>query len=296
MNSVKTLSIAIATAFAASSATAFEAKFDSSDVEYSYKNHNLNEKYYGDNVKDYSGSDHSLELGVKFVMDYNLFNDTTVNLSQTETTKKLKTAKDENVQDSHSNSISNEFGWKDSNLGKVSYTFGIGNNTFEGKTNNEHNHAIFGEAYFDLFTVGAEYTNGIDLTSKKDGLTKDESTENFALDVKVYPTDDIRVGYTRTWIDYAGNKATKDATNVVGVESWWLNGMLIAGADYTLQDESGKKEDVERSAHLGFRPLMLTDKVTFDLGYALSDSDEVYSFNVTLATYGVASSLKSDDR
>ncbi len=297
MNSVKTLSFAIATAFAATSASAFEVKFDSADVSFGYEKTDANEKYDNRNeygVKKDATDAQDIELGVKFTMDYNLFNKVEVGIDQSKRTVSFKNGKETASKNSHGNTISNEFGWKDSNVGKVSYKYGISNttddySTTEDKNNSEayNKHDIVAEAYFDMFTVGTSYNNEIGVTGKNN------SVETADISFKAYPTDDIRVGYTRGMEDFAG---AKNAQNKFEVESWWLNGMLIAGADYQINDAEDRGQDTSRGIHFGFRPVMVTDKVTFKLGYDNSDEDAVYSFNVSLATYGVASSLKSDDR
>lgn len=300
MNSVKTLSFAIAAAFAATSASAFEVKFDSADVSYGYERADANEKYNGrnegpDGLKKGTSDAQGIDLGVKFTMDYNLFNKVEVGIAEGKTTDNFKNGRETESENAHGNTISNEFGWKDSNVGKVSYKYGTSNTTTDDSTTEEKNtskatneHAIVAEAYFDMFTVGTSYNNEINVTGKNN------SVETADISFKAYPTDDIRVGYTRGMEDFAG---AKNAQNKFEVESWWLNGMLIAGADYQINDAEDRGQDTSRGIHFGFRPVMVTDKVTFKLGYDNSDAtDAVYSFNVTLATYGVASSLKSDDR
>lgn len=314
MNSVKTLSFAIAAAFAATSASAFEVEFDSADVSYGYERTNAKEKFNGQHegttitdekgkklnaagLNKGTGRDHSIDLGVKFTMDYNLFNKVEVGFAQGKTTDTFKTPaqgqerRNTESVDADSNYITNEFGWKDSDLGKVSYTFGVQNEhareNSASDVTTDHVHTLAGEAYYDMFTVGASYNSEIEKSGK------DHSVESTAVSFKAYPTDDIRVGYTRGLGDFAG---AKNAENKFEVESWWLNGMLIAGANYQVNDVKDRGQDTSRGIHFGFRPVMVTDKVTFDLGYDNSDADAVYSFNVTLATYGVASSLKSDDR
>lgn len=291
MNSVKTLSLAIATSFAASSAMAFEIKLDSADVEYGFKDTKKDEKRLKEGEKSKDTFDNSLELGVSFAADYNLSYDITAKFDEQSDITKYKKDKNELRERGQGSSIANKLQWKDSDLGKVAYEFEFSNVTGRDTTSaNTRNHNVEAEAYFDYFTVGAAYNNEIKITGK------DDSTEDFGVAAKVYPTDNIRLGYTRTYLDYAGKNAKKDFENIADIETWWFDGMLVAGVSYTLQDETGQKHDIKRGGHIGFRPLMLTDKVLFDFGYERSDEDEVYEFTVTLATYGVASSLKDDDR
>lgn len=291
MNSIKTLSLAIATSFAASSAMAFEIKLDSSDVEYGFKDSKTDKELLNKGEKSKDAFDNSLEIGVSFSADYNLSYDITAKFGEQSYVTQYEQDKNELRKRGQGSSIANKLQWKDSDLGKVAYEFEFSNvNGRDTESANARNHNIEAEAYFEYFTVGAEYNNNTNITGE------DDSTESFGAAAKAYPTDNIRLGYTRTYLDYAGEDAKKDFKNVADIETWWFDGMLVAGLSYTFQDETEAKHDVRRGGHIGFRPLMLTDKVLFDFGYERGDQDEVYEFTVTLATYGVASSLKSDDR